>query len=56
MGDKAMAIARKRLEAMEDEQLDDLVNDMMEYEVSLINNGGREEQIAYLLNAGWQEK
>lgn len=44
---------RKALEAKPTSELKALVNRMKEVEACLINNNGRQEQVSYLIESGW---
>lgn len=44
----------KVLESKSQDELDELVHDMKAEEAASINNSGKEEQIEYLINAGWE--
>lgn len=47
---------REILEAKSTEDLDEAVHDMKGEEAAAINNSGREEQIQYLIDSGWEEE
>lgn len=42
---------RAELELLTQEELDELVSDYKDAEAAFINNGGKEEQVAYILEA-----
>jgi len=45
-----MDYTREQLEAMTEEELDEIVYDLKSEEAAEINNRGKEAQIAYILN------
>ena len=48
--------AKEILAEKDQDELDELVCDMKSYEASNINNEGKEGQIEYLADAGWEEE